>query len=144
MEKFKLSSSKSIEILGRLKKITRVKTDSGLSEVLGVSPQTLSSWKGRDRIPYSVCMELASAHGVSLDWLFGGQGPMLLQSPATMVEAVGRLSEHERKMVLIFRTLKRSDQRVVYKVAEEKQQLYLLLRQVEELSARLEYDAARR
>ncbi|GEM_PF-4620559 len=69
---------------------------------------------------------------------------MLLQSPATMVEAVGRLSEHERKMVLMFRTLKRSDQRVVYKVAEEKQQLYLLLRQVEELSARLEYDAVRR
>ena len=68
---------------------------------------------------------------------------MLLQSPATVVETVGRLSEHERKMVLMFRTLKRSDQRVVYKVAEEKQQLYLLLRQVEELSARLEYDAAR-
>jgi len=44
----------------------------------------------------------------------------------------------------MFRTLKRSDQRVVYKVAEEKQQLYLLLRQVEELSARLEYDAVRR
>ena len=43
----------------------------------------------------------------------------------------------------MFRALKRSDQRVVYKVAEEKQQLYLLLRQVEELSARLEYDAAR-
>ncbi|XOQ65948.1 MAG: hypothetical protein ACFWT5_04780 [Pseudomonas helleri] len=68
---------------------------------------------------------------------------MLLQPPATVVETVGRLSEHERKMVLMFRTLKRSDQRVVYKVAEEKQQLYLLLRQVEELSARLEYDAAR-
>lgn len=137
-----MSSSKSIEILGRLKKITRVKTDSGLSEVLGVSPQTLSSWKGRDRIPYSECVELASAHGISLDWLFGGQGPMLLQSSMMVVESVGRLTEHERKMLLLFRALKRSDQRLVYKMAEEKQQLCLLLRQVEELSARLDGEAA--
>lgn len=133
-----MSSSKSIEILGRLKKITRVKTDSGLSEVLGVSPQTLSSWKGRDRIPYSVCMEVAHARGVSLDWLFGGRGPMLLQAPQPMVESLGRLTECEKELVLMFRVLNRSDQRAVYKVIEEKQQLQRLNRKVKELSACLE------
>lgn len=133
-----MSSNKSIEILGRLKKITLVKTDSGLSEVLGVSPQTLSSWKGRGRIPYSVCMEVAQAHGVSLDWLFGGQGPMLLQAPQPLVESLGRLTEYEKKLVLMFRALNRSDQRAVYKVLEEKQQLQRLNRKVKELSACLE------
>ncbi len=133
-----MSSSKSIEILGRLKKITHVKTDSELSEVLGVSPQTLSSWKGRGRIPYSICMEVAQARGVSLDWLFGGQGPMLLQAPQPVVESVGRLTEHEKKLVLLFRVLNRSDQRAVYKVIEEKQQLRRLNEKVKELSACLE------
>lgn len=133
-----MSSNKSIEILGRLKKITHVKTDSGLSEVLGVSPQTLSSWKGRGRIPYSICMEVAQDRGVSLDWLFGGQGPMLLQAPQPLVESVGRLTEYEKKLVLMFRVLNRSDQRAVYKVIEEKQQLQRLNEKVKELSACLE------
>ena len=143
LEKFKVSSSKSIEILSRLKKITRVKTDSGLSEVLGVSPQTLSSWKGRDRIPYSVCMELAQAQGISLDWLFSGQGAMFLQKSTVCVELSGRLSVQEIRMIMMFRTLKHSEQGDVYKVVKEKQKLHRLVRQVEELSARLESESAR-
>ena len=83
-------------------------------------------------------MEVAQARGVSLDWLFGGQGPMLLQAPQPLVESVGRLTEHEKKIVLLFRVLNRSDQRAVYKVIEEKQQLRRLNEKVKELSACLE------
>jgi hypothetical protein len=115
---FNMSISKSTEIIARLKQITATSTDSGLSEQLGVSPQTLSSWKGRERMPYSVCIDLAEQHGISLDWLLTGAGPMRrtaqLEEPA---------SEPEQRMLAIFRTLTAADQQFVQQMAQERQRL---------------------
>ncbi|KQB52860.1 hypothetical protein AQS70_12845 [Pseudomonas endophytica] len=88
-------------------------------------------------------MELAQAQGISLDWLFSGQGAMFLQRSTVCVELSGRLSEQEVRMIMMFRTLKHSEQGDVYKVVKEKQKLHRLVRQVEELSARLESESAR-
>ena len=133
-----MSNKKSIEILERLKKITQVKTDAGLSEALGVSPQTLSSWKGRDSIPYSICIELARERGISLDWLLAGRGDMLLALHSDPVSAIHALDAHEQKMLMMFRVLEASDQRNIYKLVEDKHHLQELTHRVEELSARLE------
>ena len=133
-----MSNKKSIEILGRLKKVTQVKTDAGLSEALGVSPQTLSSWKGRDSIPYSICIELARERGVSLDWLLAGRGNMLLALHSDPLNALHTLNAHEQKMLVMFRVLEASDQRNIYKLVEDKRHLQELTNRVEELSARLE------
>jgi hypothetical protein len=113
-----MSISKSSEIIVRLKQITATSTDSGLSERLGVSPQTLSSWKGRKRMPYSICIELAEQHGISLDWLLTGVGPMQ-RTP----EFEGSSSEREQRMLAIFRTLTAADQQFVQLMAQERQRL---------------------
>ncbi|MFB8830740.1 helix-turn-helix transcriptional regulator [Azotobacter sp. CWF10] len=63
-------------VLARLKVLTGCTTDTALASALGISPQTLSSWKSRDTIPYALCVEVADARGVSLDWLLVGEGPM--------------------------------------------------------------------
>ncbi|HEK1685366.1 TPA: helix-turn-helix domain-containing protein [Pseudomonas putida] len=68
-------------ILDRLKHVTATETDSELAKALEISPQTLSSWKMRERIPYSICVEMAVVHGLSLDWLFLGLGDR--QPPST-------------------------------------------------------------
>ena len=133
-----MSNKKSIEILGRLKKIIQVKTDAGLSEALGVSPQTLSSWKGRDSIPYSICIELARERGISLDWLLAGRGEMLLPLHSDPFTCTHTLAAHEQKMLVMFRVLEASDQRNIYKLVEDKRHLQELTNRVEELSARLE------
>jgi hypothetical protein len=113
-----MSISKSTEIITRLKQITATTTDSGLSERLGVSPQTLSSWKGRERMPYSLCIDLAEQHGISLDWLLTGVGPM-----RRSVESDASSSEPERRMLAIFRTLTVADQQFVEQMAHERQRL---------------------
>lgn len=133
-----MSNKKSIEILERLKKIIQVKTDVGLSEALGVSPQTLSSWKGRDSIPYSICIDLARERGVSLDWLLAGRGDMFLSLHSDPLSATHTLAAHEQKMLVMFRGLEASDQRNIYKLVEDKRHLQELTNRVEELSARLE------
>ncbi|MCH4874076.1 MULTISPECIES: helix-turn-helix domain-containing protein [Pseudomonas] len=133
-----MSNKKSIEILERLKKIIQVKTDVGLSEALGVSPQTLSSWKGRDSIPYSICIDLARERGVSLDWLLAGRGDMFLSLHSDPLSATHTLAAHEQKMLVMFRVLEASDQRNIYKLVEDKRHLQELTNRVEELSARLE------
>ncbi|WP_232109523.1 helix-turn-helix domain-containing protein, partial [Pseudomonas juntendi] len=66
-------------VLTRLKLLTGAQSDADLSRALSVSPQTLSSWKVRDSIPYSLCIEIARQHACSLDWLLLGHGE---QGPA--------------------------------------------------------------
>ena len=133
-----MSNKKSIEILERLKHVTQVKTDSGLSEVLGVSPQTLSSWKGRDSIPYSICIDIARDQGIYLDWLFGGHGSMRLSTCSCLCEAVDRLNTQEQKMLQVFRELDETDQKIIYKWVEEKNRLQVMNNRIETLATRLE------
>ncbi|MCP2937533.1 helix-turn-helix domain containing protein, partial [Salmonella enterica subsp. enterica serovar Typhimurium] len=52
--------------------LTGANTDAELSRALSVSPQTLSSWKVRESIPYSLCIDIAKKHACSLDWLLLG------------------------------------------------------------------------
>jgi hypothetical protein len=123
-----MSISKSTEIILRLKQITATTTDSGLSERLGVSPQTLSSWKGRERMPYSLCIDLAEQHGISLDWLLTGTGPMQRSA-----EFNASASEPEQRMLAIFRTLTVADQQFVEQMAQERQRLRELEQRLDRL-----------
>ena len=136
-----MSNKKSIEILEKMKQVAQIRTDSDLSEALGVSPQTLSSWKGRDSIPYAICIDFAQARGVSLDWLFGSQSDTLLSLDSC---SAGLSGLTEQKMLQMFRVLNESDRSVIYNLAEEKQQLQALMWRVEELSVRLESVIKRR
>lgn len=129
-----MSTSKSTEIIARLKQITATSSDSALSERLGVSPQTLSSWKGRERMPYSICIDLAEQHGISLDWLLTGFGAVQrasAQSTAThTAEAAGPA---EQRMLTIFRTLGVGDQQLIEHLAQERLRIRDLERRLDAL-----------
>lgn len=68
-------SASSDEVKERLKITLNIKTDRELAEVLGIAPPSVSNWKKRNTIPYDVCVEVATKHDVSLDWLILGLGP---------------------------------------------------------------------
>lgn len=79
---------KLVDVLSRIAKLSDVYTDADVAEVLGVSPQTLSTWKRRGTIPYERICSFATAKDVSLDYLLlgvsgrsylGGLDPMLLE-----------------------------------------------------------------
>lgn len=123
-------------VLARMKLVTQSTTDSGLSSALGVSPQTVSSWKGRDSIPYAICVELAEKHGVCLDWLLVGEGPKFRAHAQHAVNA--RFDpEWETQLIAQLRQLSPQDQAAITLAIQEKQRIRELELQLKEISSLL-------
>lgn len=64
------------KIIERLSLILGRQGDADLAKELGVQRTTVSSWKSRGKIPYEECWQVARKHGISMDWLLSGTGPM--------------------------------------------------------------------
>ncbi|HGN1707883.1 TPA: helix-turn-helix domain-containing protein [Providencia rettgeri] len=130
-------SKKEIEIIiDRLKSVFNVTTDSALCRALDVSPQTLSSWKLRDSIPYAICVDISIRQNVSLDWLLLGRGERVNEacneivtsavsnSDLTLIELLGQLDPEVKKDIL--------------RRAEEKQQMINMQKELDKLALELE------
>ncbi|WP_150754118.1 helix-turn-helix domain-containing protein [Pseudomonas fluorescens] len=118
-----MRSKKSQAVLARLKQVTGTKTDASLSSALQISPQTLSSWRGRDSTPYSLCVEIAQARGISLDWLLLGEGPVLRQTVTDSSEADQASTTREDTILALWRLLDEADRCAIQNALEEKQRL---------------------
>ncbi|WP_432669129.1 helix-turn-helix domain-containing protein [Pseudomonas umsongensis] len=119
-----MRSKKSQTVLARLKQITGTKSDASLSSALKVSPQTLSSWKGRDSTPYSLCVEIAQARGISLDWLLLGEGPVLrLSTAGNASEQTQEIITRENTILAMWRLLNEEDRNAIQHALEEKRRL---------------------
>lgn len=124
-------------MLARLKQITHSKTDNSLSIALGISPQTLSSWKIRERIPYAICIDIADQHGISLDWLLVGDGPQF--RPPHNVCASCANTPWEAELLNQIRTLPEVDQHAIAVAVQEKRRVLELERRLEALTASYPY-----
>ncbi|GLK58844.1 MULTISPECIES: helix-turn-helix transcriptional regulator [Azotobacter] len=126
-------------VLARLKMLTGCATDTALASTLGISPQTLSSWKSRDTIPYALCVEVADEHGVSLDWLLVGEGAMsrgeVEGAAARESAAVYDISPGEQALLELLRSLGEGDRQEIRHVASEKRRLIRIEQRLEELAA---------
>ncbi|MDI9778809.1 helix-turn-helix domain-containing protein [Pseudomonas sp.] len=123
-----MSSHLFTAVLARLKLLTGSDTDVQLARALAVSPQTLSSWKVRDSIPYSLCIDLARQHGCSLDWLLLGERDDR--------QALQSLDSWQSEMLDRLRELPHADRQSVLLYIEDKQRIRQLERQLLELSER--------
>ncbi|WEK32715.1 MAG: helix-turn-helix domain-containing protein [Candidatus Pseudomonas phytovorans] len=114
-------------VLTRLKLLTGAQSDADLSRALSVSPQTLSSWKVRDSVPYSLCIEMARQHACSLDWLLLGE---VQQHPAHQAETGWEFDMLER-----LRTLSPTDRQAILLLISDKQRIQQLELQLRELTS---------
>ncbi|WP_200627683.1 helix-turn-helix domain-containing protein [Pseudomonas sp. LAM2023] len=113
-------------VLTRLKLLTGAKTDAELSRKLSISPQTLSSWKVRDSIPYSLCVDLARQHGCSLDWLLLGE--------AAPVTTALHDADWEQDVLTRLRTLAPADRQAILLLIKDKQRIQQLEQQLNALA----------
>ena len=118
-----MRSKKSQAVLARLKQVTGTKTDASLSSALQISPQTLSSWKGRDSTPYSLCVDLAQTRGISLDWLLLGEGPILRQVQTDACAIDQESTTRENTILTLWRMLDEDDRCAIQNALEEKRRL---------------------
>lgn len=124
-----MSNSLFAAVLARLKLISGAKSDAALSRALSISPQTLSSWKGRGNIPYSVCIEFARQHGCSLDWLLLGTATQAPDQPAD--------TAWEHEMLERLRSLSPGDRQATLSFIKEKQRIQQLEQQLSTLAGLL-------
>lgn len=136
-----MSIKDSEVVLARLKQVFSVSSDVALCEALSVSPQTLSSWKSRNKIPYANCVEVSTQRNVSLDWLLTGRGTMYITSNQVesrncsqcAQQVPDEMTVRERKLLELFRVLSPEEQKNILLDAEKGQRLNELEREVKEL-----------
>ncbi|MHC8321881.1 helix-turn-helix domain-containing protein [Pseudomonas sp. GB2N2] len=132
-----MRSKKSQDVLARLKQITGTKTDASLSSALKISPQTLSSWKGRDSTPYAICIEIAQSRGISLDWLLLGEGPILRPAPKESRESSQESTTRENTILGLWRLLDEDGRCAIQHALLEKQRLRDLELKLSEMASAL-------
>lgn len=80
----------SKEIIERLKIGLELSSDNALADTLGVSKTTLSNWKSRNSLDFSLVFSLCEH--ISLDWLLTGKGKMLKSNAQEDEEAAPKIS----------------------------------------------------
>lgn len=89
-EKISHFSIKSIE---RLKESLEISKDKELVEALGIKQNTLSTWKSRNTLDYSVIISFCEERGIDLNYIF--LGVRSEGSPASELTDQDRISNLE-------------------------------------------------
>ncbi len=126
-----MGKKSAADVLERLKQLLKASSDSELCRVIGINRQTLANWKGRDSVPYSLCVQMSEENNVSLDWLLTGVGTMYRNAE---VQASG-LNPRQTAILELFEALDGDSQREIQTAVEEKKRLIDLERRVAALEA---------
>lgn len=81
------------DIIERMRWAGKLKNDSAVARVLGVTPQALSNYKKRGEMPTDLVLRFANIYGLSVDWLITGEGEMY--------KGGAKGSEYDRKSYMI-------------------------------------------
>ncbi len=65
-----------LDTIERMRWAGKLKNDSAVARVLGVTPQALSNYKKRGEMPTDLVLRFAEIHALSVDWLISGKGEM--------------------------------------------------------------------
>ncbi|MBN5414435.1 phage repressor protein [Serratia marcescens] len=124
-------------VLARLMELLGAGNDSELARMLDVNRQTLASWRKRDSIPYSICVNLSEERGYSLDWLLTGRGQAMIDSQAP-ANADVIFSRSDLTLLELMNQLDPEVRKDLMRSAEEKQRMIELEKKVNELSSELQ------
>lgn len=109
------------EVLDRLQVVCGVSNDSDLCKLLNLPRTTISTWRGRNSVPYALCVDLAVKHGISLDWLLTGQEPVQRNQKSVPQEEL--LSKRHEALLSMFDALNEDQKREILSSAQEKERL---------------------
>jgi hypothetical protein len=64
------------DIIERMKRAGGLKNDTAVASKLGVTPQAISNYRKKGKMPPSLVIRFAELYGLSVDWLLTGRGRM--------------------------------------------------------------------
>ena len=80
---------KYADVIERMRWAGKLKNDSAVARVVGVTPQALSSCKKRGEMPSDLVLKFSNIFSLSLDWLLTGEGAMYKGHKASERQAGG-------------------------------------------------------
>lgn len=97
-----VAAADAAAVLGRLSEVAGARNDAALARALGVSRQSLSSWRKRGPVPFEVTVKFAAERGLSLDFLLLGRGTAWTAGgavvPQLLMEIVEELESQIREL----------------------------------------------
>lgn len=72
------------EVIERMRWVGKHKNNSSVARVLGITPQALSNYKKKDKMPVSIVLKYSKLYGLSLDWLITGKGEIFNAKPVAI------------------------------------------------------------
>lgn len=132
-------NNKSVDaVLSRLAGLLNAENDSDLARMLGINRQTLASWRKRDSVPYSFCINFAEERGLSIDWLLTGRGQTIVEPSSPPSSTENNYSQSDLALLEMINQLDPEARRDLLRSAEEKRQFLEMKKKVEALSIELE------
>lgn len=107
----------SSKIIDRILKFKGFKTDVKLAKLWRVTPTAITNWRNRNSIPFKKIITFCEAEGVSLDYIFTGEGEItkkaICVAEETPIYKVGnfekRLNKLEEQILEIKDRIKQCD-----------------------------------
>lgn len=87
---------KYADVIERMRWAGKLKNDSAVARVVGVTPQALSSCKKRGEMPSDLVLKFSNIFSLSLDWLLTGEGAMYKGGKAAERQPGGHGASRER------------------------------------------------
>lgn len=129
-----MGNKSAASVLDRMHLVYGVKNDNQLGEALEVNRSTLGNWRARDSVPYTICVDLATARGISLDWLLTGEGPMR-RGEGDAAAAPNAADPREAALLAHYSELDDTAQLEILGAARLRRRVDTLERQLQELQA---------
>jgi len=137
------------EVVGRLKKALKIKTDIELAEKINMKPTTFNSRKKAQSLPYDEFIELANTEKLDFNWLLTGEGEMLKSKPPVTVydrraddidDRAGKTERRVEKAVTLLNELSPQQQQEILATIEEKKRLNEMQRTLDRLASAWEQE----
>ena len=123
------------KVIDRIGVVINAKSDSEICNLLNLKKTTLSTWRGRDSVPYALCVDLAQKKGITLDWLLTGEGPMYRDQIQSLPEQ--NLSQRHTALLSLFDAVSDEQQREILAVAKKEERLNAMQQQLGDLLKKL-------
>ncbi|WP_221800483.1 helix-turn-helix domain-containing protein [Oceanobacter mangrovi] len=128
-------------VIERLKRCLGAGSDSELSRITKVNRQTLSNWKTRNTVPYTLCIQAAEEQHFSLDWLLLGVGQptshALAEETASNCSSPP-LTDKQQELLALFDNLSAVQQQDLLADVKEKSRISEMEKALEDLKAQMD------
>lgn len=82
-------------LLDRVREFAGVHRDAAVARELNVSSSNIPTWRKRGTVPYRELVTWAYEKGISMDWLFYGKTPMMLDDDSGEYEVDGEFDSFD-------------------------------------------------